>query len=762
MAYGIGSVIGDIDQKVDTYRNNPEALAQMYQQNQQLIDLLALQKLKTEKEAAMRDMQMKMQTPAASIKDQREQEVMGMMRNEVAQQVAPGLQVAGQQAAQAAAPPVPQGGGLQSLPAPNMQGMGMAEGGIVAFAGERGSYVSQEAYRRQKAKERAEKERRANAASAAELEAVYGEMASAQGTAALPYSSESILQDLMSRANRPASGQDDAAPVDPGPGSVGPRMSQEALRKFDERRAAEAQDSSGIGDAIKDQWTKSQTRELLTDPKAQWERSKTKEVADYLARVPGAVSETASQATSGLGSLLNRAGSAIAESEGRTVPESPAPRTPSPAVVGERVTPATKGPEMTVPAAVQTVKDYVSNASITPPTELEELQYRNALRVLGTAGISTDDLFRGGKGFFDQDSGVLGMGEEGLQEEVATLTRQLQTVQAYKEYGVPPPESYPSEEAIMRRLKVVNAFLAPAAPQAAPQAAPPPAPPPVTQAVTQADPPTTTPDATAGISTLPKNQTPLTMPTPDDPDALMNLSYKAVKQAPPEVQNEYTRRLSELRGEQESKLEALIAFLQGAGGKTSFAATMSGGAAGMNAREQQIENEIMATVDKIEGLKLKEREMGVEEDKVNAMREGNRLQAEASRYNADIDYAAAMAQVDADNYNTLADYRAAMAEKAASSAKAINDAIEKQQLTTAQRLELFASFDENLAADVRDALIEQLEDTETPPDSPEGQQTIQDGITAERNAFVLKRINEVRQSYPATPGYTVLGVKQPQ
>ena len=113
MAYGIGSVIGDIDQKVDTYRNNPEALAQMYQQNLQLIDLLALQKLKTEKEAAMRDMQMKMQTPAASIKDQREQEVMGMMRNEVAQQMGPGLQAAGQQAAQAAAP---QGGGLQSLP----------------------------------------------------------------------------------------------------------------------------------------------------------------------------------------------------------------------------------------------------------------------------------------------------------------------------------------------------------------------------------------------------------------------------------------------------------------------------------------------------------------------------------------------------------------------------------------------------------------------------------------------------------------------
>ena len=57
MAYGIGSILGDIDQKADTYRNNPDALAQSYQQNQQLIDLLVLQKLKTDKEAAQRDMQ---------------------------------------------------------------------------------------------------------------------------------------------------------------------------------------------------------------------------------------------------------------------------------------------------------------------------------------------------------------------------------------------------------------------------------------------------------------------------------------------------------------------------------------------------------------------------------------------------------------------------------------------------------------------------------------------------------------------------------
>jgi hypothetical protein len=595
MAYGIGSVIGDIDQKVNTYRNNPEALAQMYQQNQQLIDLLALQKLKTEKEAAMRDMQMKMQTPAASIKDQREQEVMGMMRNEVAQQVAPGLQVAGQQAAQAAAPPVPQGGGLPSLPAPNMQGMGMAEGGIVAFAGERGSYVSQEAYRRLKAEERAEKERRANAASAAELEA-------AQRTAALPYSSESILQDLMSRATRPTStGRDDVAPVDPGPGSVEPRISAEALRKFDERRAAEA------------------------------------------------------QATSGLGSLLKRAGSSIADAwrEGSRIQARPYP--------GQRE------------------QEYIQLME-NPEGRLTEAQ-REAQRQLRLV----------------RDMGLI-PAERAQATQAAPQVTQQPTATQVTQQPTAPPTMPTRDEA----------------------------------------------DAIMNVSSNAVKQ--------DEADAIMNVFSDAVKQAPPEVQNEYTRRLSELRGEQESKLDALIAFLQGAGGKTSFAATMSGGAAGMNAREQRIEDEIMATVDKIEGLKLKEREMGVEEDKVSATREGNRLQAEALRYNADRDYDAAMARVDADNYNTLADYQAAMAEKAASSAKAINDAIEKQQLTPAQRLELFASFDENLADDVRAALIEQIKEKgENTPDSPEGQKIIQDGVVAARNDYVLARIGEVAQSYGQDP-----------
>ena len=44
-----------VDQKADAYRGNPQALQQSYAKNQELMDLLAMQKLKAEKDAAARD-----------------------------------------------------------------------------------------------------------------------------------------------------------------------------------------------------------------------------------------------------------------------------------------------------------------------------------------------------------------------------------------------------------------------------------------------------------------------------------------------------------------------------------------------------------------------------------------------------------------------------------------------------------------------------------------------------------------------------------
>jgi predicted GIY-YIG superfamily endonuclease len=59
----IGGIDQQIQQRVDAYRDNPQQLMQRYQQNQELIDLLAMQKLKSEKDAAAREIQMQMHTP---------------------------------------------------------------------------------------------------------------------------------------------------------------------------------------------------------------------------------------------------------------------------------------------------------------------------------------------------------------------------------------------------------------------------------------------------------------------------------------------------------------------------------------------------------------------------------------------------------------------------------------------------------------------------------------------------------------------------
>ena len=140
-----GGLDQQINQKVDAYRNNPQALQQRYQQNQQLIDLLALQKLKSEKDAAARDMQMKMQQQPQTIKDQREAELLqrtkddmvkqtaGVMQQKQAQQqknmqrAAQG-QMPQQRPQQPKMPMGQQAGGLGGLPMPKM-----AAGGIVAF-----------------------------------------------------------------------------------------------------------------------------------------------------------------------------------------------------------------------------------------------------------------------------------------------------------------------------------------------------------------------------------------------------------------------------------------------------------------------------------------------------------------------------------------------------------------------------------------------------------------------------------------------------
>lgn len=132
-----GGIDSQIQGAMMSAGNNPQALQQRYQQSRSLVDLLALQKLKSEKEAAARDIQMKMQQQPQTIVEQREQELMGMNRQEMMQKMGPTLARTGQESAQRA---VQQGQtGIASQAPPQM---GMREGGLVPkFSGEDGSLV---------------------------------------------------------------------------------------------------------------------------------------------------------------------------------------------------------------------------------------------------------------------------------------------------------------------------------------------------------------------------------------------------------------------------------------------------------------------------------------------------------------------------------------------------------------------------------------------------------------------------------------------
>ena len=137
----------DIAQRVDAYRGNPQALQQRYANNKELLDLLALQRLKSEKDDAMRKIQLEMQQDPQTIKQQKERQLLEMTKQDLTKQTAGIMQNAQnrqqknmQNVAKKGAPSPQQmqqvQSGLGAL-AQRQQGqapMRMAEGGIVAFA----------------------------------------------------------------------------------------------------------------------------------------------------------------------------------------------------------------------------------------------------------------------------------------------------------------------------------------------------------------------------------------------------------------------------------------------------------------------------------------------------------------------------------------------------------------------------------------------------------------------------------------------------
>ena len=83
MALESGGLDAQIEQRMDAYRGNPQKLQQRYGANKELLDLLALQKLTSEKQAVARDMQMKQQQEPGTIAQQREQEALQLTKQEM-------------------------------------------------------------------------------------------------------------------------------------------------------------------------------------------------------------------------------------------------------------------------------------------------------------------------------------------------------------------------------------------------------------------------------------------------------------------------------------------------------------------------------------------------------------------------------------------------------------------------------------------------------------------------------------------------------
>ena len=145
MALGDGGLDAQVEQRMDAYRGNPQKLQQRYGQNKELLDLLALQKLTSEKKQVAADMQLKAQNNPNTIAQQREAEALqltksamggtlgelaGRTKGTLDQKNALQKQNMGKLAQRAAQP---NAGGLGGLNAPSPAPVRMAQGGIVAF-----------------------------------------------------------------------------------------------------------------------------------------------------------------------------------------------------------------------------------------------------------------------------------------------------------------------------------------------------------------------------------------------------------------------------------------------------------------------------------------------------------------------------------------------------------------------------------------------------------------------------------------------------
>ena len=120
----------EVSQRVDAYRGNPQALMQKYAMSQDLLDLLALQQLKKEKDDIARQMTLQMgqeQGKPPTVAEQLGKETFDMTRQDMAQKLGmqPPQQSGGDEGGGGQGMP-PQGMPPQGMPQQNPMGQGIA------------------------------------------------------------------------------------------------------------------------------------------------------------------------------------------------------------------------------------------------------------------------------------------------------------------------------------------------------------------------------------------------------------------------------------------------------------------------------------------------------------------------------------------------------------------------------------------------------------------------------------------------------------
>ena len=666
---GIDSLVNS---RADMFAANPQGLQQRYAMGQDLLDLLALQKLKKDKEAAQRSLQMQMQPESGTVKDQLEGQMMQATKQEVAASLAPGLQQQGQ-AMQAQQMQQAMSGGLPTQPAPNM--VGMARGGIVGYK---------------------------------EGDLVEGEFVQTFTTP----SGERLTRDdliMMRRAGQ---------------------IPQETMLT----------DSSGqrltVSDALINPMSRSDEIDMTPEGAARrrayerigTERSRPLEESpeEMLARTMGTPGDrdvrsvrTMPRASGvdagGLGGGV--LGPALARlfggNDGETQEE------PS-AMGGEQSVGGTRRSGYEIGKVAQ------GNQVSTDEGGLMGTGLRSLLARMTTQ--SPEDQQRARNVFAASDA-PLSAGE--MREPSARLPSLPDVPSLYELLGGKPEvvagiraQRAATEEA--GRPATANAGTAPTTSAAGIPSLVPPSGSPQPQAIDE--------EAAYQRSLSSVSPTRRVEPAPEP--------------AKDPRMSRYEDQLDRLEAEEKDKLGSLIDFLlaAGASGGTNLGATLMGGGSGLQAREQRIQDEMARTIQNIETLQLERDKMSQQESQF-----GRELDSEEERDRLLREVQSA---------DSLREYQTAMARAAQDQ----REAAEKSNLTPAQILDLRGKFDSEIAPNIQERLVQQIEEEfgsgglfgRNEEEQRVFDEALAAALDAERQRYVAEQASAVRSLHQANqfPGYS--------